>query len=116
MKELLTLGPYLRKYTGKIVLGLLLVIVANVLSLAPPYLISEAIEVLSTPAADRAVILRYAGLILLTALLGGGARYWMRQLLNGVSRWVEYDLRNRFFEHLLLLDASFYGRTRTGEI
>ena len=55
-------------------------------------------------------------LILVTALLGGAARYGMRELLNGVSRWVEFDLRNRFFEHLLRLDATFYGRTPTGEI
>ncbi len=116
MKELLTLAPYLRKYTGKILLGLLLVVLANVFSLATPYLIREAIDDLSLPGADRAIVLRYAALILGAALLGGGARYLMRELLNGVSRWVEFDLRNRFFDHLLHLDASFYGRTRTGEI
>lgn len=116
MKELLTLAPYLRKYTGRILLGLLLVVVANILTLAAPYLIREAIDDLSLPGTDRSLILRYAALILLAALLGGGARYLMRELLNGVSRWVEFDLRNRFFEHLLRLDASFYGRTPTGEI
>ena len=51
-----------------------------------------------------------------TALAGGVTRYWMRELLNGVSRWVEFDLRNRFFDHLLRLDAHLYGRHQTGEI
>jgi ATP-binding cassette, subfamily B, multidrug efflux pump len=40
----------------------------------------------------------------------------MREILNGVSRRVEFDLRNDFFAHLLRLDASFYGRMPTGEI
>ena len=31
------------------------------------------------------------------ALVGGVGRFWMRQLLNGVSRWIEYDLRNALF-------------------
>jgi ATP-binding cassette subfamily B multidrug efflux pump len=116
MKELLTLTPYLRRYTGKIFLGLFLVLAANVLSLASPYLIGEAIAGIEGPDADRSVILRYVVLILVTALAGGGARYWMRQLLNGVSRWVEFDLRNRLFDHLLRLDAAFYSRMQTGEI
>jgi ATP-binding cassette subfamily B protein len=40
----------------------------------------------------------------------------MRQLLNGVSRRIEADLRNDFFQHLLRLDATFYGSTRTGDL
>jgi ATP-binding cassette subfamily B protein len=40
----------------------------------------------------------------------------MRHLLNGLSRRIECDLRNDFFAHLLRLDASFYGRTRTGDL
>src|SRR5690606_25748406 len=78
--------------------------------------IKEGIDALSRPDITRGVILRYAGLVLLTALLGGVARFGMRQILNSVSRRVEYDLRNDFFRHLLRLDASFYGSTQTGEI
>jgi ATP-binding cassette subfamily B protein len=40
----------------------------------------------------------------------------MREWLNGLSRWVEYDLRNDLFKHLEALDASYYTRTRTGDI
>ena len=43
-------------------------------------------------------------------------RYGMRELLNGLSRWVEYDLRNELFAHLATLDAAYFGRTRTGDI
>lgn len=116
MKELLTLTPFLRKYAVLVFAGLLLVVVANAFSLAPPWLIRGAIDALSANGADRAVITRYAALLVGSALLGGAARYGMRQLLNGVSRRVEFDLRNRLFDHLLRLDAGFYSGMPTGEL
>jgi ATP-binding cassette subfamily B multidrug efflux pump len=116
VKELRALLPYLKRYRAPIAWGLLLVVLANLLALAGPYFIKQAIDALGEPGTTRATILRFAGLVVGTALLGGAARYGMRELLNGVSRKVEYDLRNDFFEHLLRLDASFYGTTQTGEI
>ena len=50
------------------------------------------------------------------SLIGGVLRYWMRELLNGVSRWIEYDLRNALFAQLETLDAAFYSRFRTGDL
>lgn len=116
MKELRSLLPYLRRYRALIAWGLLLVVLANALALAGPYFIKQAIDSLGQPGTTSATILRYALLVVVTALLGGAARYGMRELLNGVSRKVEYDLRNDFFDQLLRLDASFYGTTQTGEI
>ncbi len=55
------------------------------------------------------------GAIVVTALVGGALRFAMREWLNGLSRWVEYDLRNDLFAHLEALDASYYTRTRTGD-
>ena len=68
------------------------------------------------PDAAAARIATYAGLIVATAFVAGAARYGMRELLNGMSRRIECDLRNDFFVHLLRLDATFYGRTRTGDL
>ncbi len=50
------------------------------------------------------------------ALVAGVLRYGMRELINGLSRRIEYDLRNDLFAHLLRLDAGYFGRTRTGDI
>src|SRR5690606_36238703 len=93
-----------------------LVVVANAFSLATPWLIKEAIDSLEGPGADRPVLARYSLLIVGAALIGGGARYGMRELLNGVSRRVEFDLRNHLFDHLLRLDSGFYARMPTGEL
>ena len=50
------------------------------------------------------------------SLVAGVFRYGMREYLNGVSRYVEFDLRNALFQKLEELDAEYYGRTRTGDI
>jgi ATP-binding cassette, subfamily B, multidrug efflux pump len=93
-----------------------MVVLANLFSLAAPFLIREAIDALAVPGATREVILRYSALIILAAMLGGAARFGMRQILNGVSRKVELDLRNDFFARLLRLDATYYAGMPTGEI
>lgn len=116
MKELRSLLPYLRRYRVSIAWGLVLVVVSNALTLAAPFFIKQGIDSLGRPDVTRADVLRYAALVVLTAVLGGAARFGMRQILNSVSRWVEYDLRNDFFHHLLRLDAGFYGATQTGDI
>ncbi|TVP74455.1 MAG: ABC transporter ATP-binding protein, partial [Gemmatimonadales bacterium] len=108
--------PYFRPYRRGLVLGLVLVAVSNLFTVAGPWLLRLAIDALENPEVARGLILRYAGLVVLFALLGGAAKYGMRELLNGISRRVECDLRADFFRHLLRLDASFHGRERTGDI
>ena len=67
-----------------------------------------AIDGLEDPSVTSARIASFAALIVLAALLSGVFRYGMRQLMNGISRRVEVDLRNDFFRHLIRLDATFF--------
>lgn len=96
--------------------GMLLVVVANAFATAGPWVLRLAIDAIEAPGATQGRIVSYALVIVGLALMGGTARYGMRELLNGVSRRMECDLRLDFFEHLLRLDASFYGSERTGDI
>jgi ATP-binding cassette, subfamily B, multidrug efflux pump len=116
VRELEALIPYLRPYRAGIAWGLVLVVVSNALTLAVPFYIKQGIDTLEQPGATPGTAVRYALIIVVVALLGGAARYGMREILNGISRKVEYDLRNDFFGHLLRLDAGFYSRMSTGDI
>ena len=116
MKELRTVLPYFRPYRAAVVAGLAFVLVSNLFTVAGPYLIKLSIDGLSDPDVTMGRIATYAALIVAAALLGGAAKYGMRELLNGLSRRIECDLRNDFFTHLLRLDASFYGSIRTGDL
>ena len=114
--ELRSVLPYFRPYLGSMATGLAMVVLANVFQVAGPWIMKLAIDGLSDPAVTHGRIASLAGLIVGAALLGGAARFGMRQILNGVSRKMEADLRNDFFRHLLGLDATFYGSVRTGDL
>lgn len=116
MNELKTLLPYLRVYRRGITLGLVLVVITNLFGIAAPYLVKLAIDGLDDADLQSQTILLYGLGIVGAAVLGGAAKFGMRELLNGVSRRIECDLRNDFFEHLMRLDSVFYGASRTGDL
>jgi len=116
MKELRILLPFVRPYRWGIAAGLLLVFIASTFSILAPELIGRAIDALYAPGITVGALLRHAAPIVLVALLGGIARFFQRWLLNGISRRIEVDLRDAFFEHLVRLDAAFYGNTPTGDL
>ena len=62
------------------------------------------------------LMFEWCGVLIAISLLKGLFQYWMRVILIGISRDVEYDLRNAMFSRLVELDADFYGRMRTGDI
>ncbi|MDE0083545.1 MAG: ABC transporter ATP-binding protein [Gammaproteobacteria bacterium] len=116
MTHLRTVLPYFRPYAAGLTAGIVLVVVSNGFSVAGPWVMRLAIDAIESPDVTPGRILGYAGLIVGLAIAGGVTRFGMRQLLNGISRRVECDLRADFFRHLLRLDAVFYGRERTGDI
>jgi len=107
--------PYYRPYRPKVALGLLLVVASSALASVVPWLLSQAIDAIRD-AAPLGGVIRVALAMVGVALVTGALRYWMRELLNGVSRFIEYDLRNDFFARIATLDAAHFARTRTGDL
>jgi ATP-binding cassette subfamily B protein len=116
MRELKALLPYLRRYRGAIAVGLGTVVVSNAVNVASLEYVKAGVDALAAPGTTRALVGRYALYSALLAVVAGAGRFWMRQILNGISRKVELDLRDDFFAHLLRQDAGFYALNPTGEI
>jgi ATP-binding cassette subfamily B protein len=116
MRELKALLPYLRRYRGAIALGLLAVVLSNAVGNLGLEFIKRGVDALERADSTRADVARYAAFSLGLAVLAGVGRFWMRQILNGVSRRVELDMRDDFFARLLALDAPFFAANPTGEI
>ncbi len=115
MRALQTLIPYLRPYRAMYAWGLLLVVLSNGFSTLGTHFLQRGIDVLGQGGAFRNV--QSAALLLLAvAVLGGVARFGMRQLLNSSSRRVEFDLRNRLYGYLQGQSAEFYDRYPTGDV
>jgi ATP-binding cassette subfamily B multidrug efflux pump len=115
MHELRSLLPFLRPYLRTYSLGLALVVVSNFFATLGPRFLEHGIDALRTDAGFREVQTAVA-LLLGVALLGGVARFGMRQLLNSGSRRVETDLRDQLYQHLQRMSAEFYDRYPTGDV
>jgi len=115
MKQLRRLLPYYTPHRGQLITGLLLVVVSTAVTTVIPWLLRIAIDSIraGNPPSD---IWKLAAAIVGVAAVAAFFRYWMRELLNGLSRQLEFELRNDLFIHLERLDASWFGRTRTGDI
>jgi ATP-binding cassette subfamily B multidrug efflux pump len=115
LKELRALRPYLASYRTTYAFGMLCVVISNTLITAGPKILERGINLIDGGASSAAVA-RAAALLVGVTLLGGLARYGMRQLLNSGSRRVEYDLRNDLFQKLQRLSPEFYDRASTGDL
>ena len=115
MKNLRIAAPYYKPYRIPFTIGLLIVVASSAITSVIPWLLRRAIDAI-TAGAPLSTIWKLSGLIVLAATVGGAFRYGMRELMNGVSRWIEYDLRNDLFTHLETLDTAYFARTRTGDI
>ena len=96
-------------------LGLGCVLMTTGFYLATPWVMKYAVDSLNeTVTQDK--LLFYAGLIVALTVLQGVFRFLMRWLMIGVSRRIEYHLREDVFEHLERLPLSFFQANRTGDL
>ena len=115
MRSLLRLLPWTRPYRWRFTVGLASVAVSTALFSLIPTLLRRAIDRLGQPE-PWVPVLEIAGLMLVVTLTMAVFRFTMREILNGVSRVIENDLRDALFARLTTLDGAWFGRTRTGEI
>lgn len=115
MTHLRRLVPFTRPYWPVFAGGFLCVAVSNYLRAQGPRYLQQGIDALAQPGAS-AGIRRAILLLLAVSLASGVARFFMRKTLNGASRRVETDLRDRLFAHLLRLSPEFYDRYPTGDL
>ena len=116
MSPLSIIIPYFAENRLKIGIGLLGLIVVDGLQLIVPRIIKWAVDDLTAMSASPGTLGFYAGGVAGIAVLIGAFRYVWRLCLLGTSRRVEEGLRNRLFSHLQTLSATYFDRTRTGDL
>ncbi len=67
------------------------------------------------PQSGRTLVI-YCILLVALVAIKGLFSFWTRWILIGVSRDIEFDLRNDLLDRLLVLEPEFYVRNRTGEL
>jgi ATP-binding cassette subfamily B multidrug efflux pump len=107
--------PYLKRHQLGLYLGGLCVLFNNGVWILFPQVIRRAINDLNT-GVTRHKILIYSLLIVGIACFKGIFQFLTRWVVIGISRDIEFDLRNDLFAHLERLSYSYYQRNRTGDI
>jgi ATP-binding cassette, subfamily B, multidrug efflux pump len=144
-ENLAGLRPYLRKYPGAIALGMitlvLMSVVGNIIPLATGVLtdtltgsdrpFAHAVNEGGAPmigaswltraipfyqAHSRNTLMIYCLLLVLCVAVKGVLSFTTRWVLIGVSRDIEFDIRNDLLSRLLIMEPEFYVRNRTGEL
>ena len=114
-------GPfsnYVRPYRTRILLGVVAIAFAQVAATLIPMQIATAVD--AVQARDQvdvlAVVRTHVWQILALAAIVAIGGFTMRRLMGVSSTWIEYDIRTRYFAHLLAQPLSFYQERRTGDL
>jgi len=106
---------YIFKHTRVWLWGILTIILTTVFTMASPWILRQAINVLQEGVTIQKLIF-YALAIVGATIIQGVFRFLMRQTMIVTSRNIEYELRNDLFDHLLKLDRQYYNKMSTGDI
>jgi ATP-binding cassette subfamily B multidrug efflux pump len=114
-KSLRPLLAYLKRHRWGYAAGTLCVLLTNGIWILFPLVLGKAADDLHE-GVTRHKLLLYAGLLLAIAVTKGIFQFLTRWIVIGVSRDIEFDLRNDLFARLEILSYSYYQRHRTGDI
>ncbi|MGB0035304.1 MAG: ABC transporter transmembrane domain-containing protein, partial [Candidatus Acidiferrales bacterium] len=138
-EHLKTLVPYVVRYRGMVSLGLVTLALMGLVGALPQLIIGAITDCLQgSPQAlstltgvsrkilgplfsfyaplSRHALGLYCLILIGAMLVKGFLSFWTRWILIGVSREIEYDLRNDLLARLVRLDPEFYVRNRTGDL
>src|SRR5664279_4611750 len=100
LKSLSTLWPYVKRYRAGLLLGLGALVMKDILGAVLPLILRSGVDSLSQGFSVN-LLLRLCGFLVGASLLKSLFQYWMRVIIIGISRDIEYDLRNDLFSHLV---------------
>jgi ATP-binding cassette subfamily B multidrug efflux pump len=115
MTPLRRLISYLLRHKKSLALGGLCVAGSAIFSLAKPWIVGSAVNELAR-SINRAVLIRYGLMLVGASAIEGLFLYLQRWIIIGVSRNIEYEIRNDFFQHLEKLPVRYYHGQRTGDL
>ncbi len=115
--EFTGIGKYLLAHRRQWLWGIFFVLVSVGANLAgPPLIVGRAVDALRAGTATTGLIVQYALLILLTALISNTATFMMRRFLVVASRQISYEVRRDIFTNLTKQDQGYFHTHRTGDL
>src|SRR6202158_616145 len=107
--------PYLKRYRWGFVAGVFCIFLSNGAWVLLPQVIRHAVDDLNTGVTPEK-LRHFAWQMLEVAAVRGIFLFLTRWIVIGISRDIEFDLRNDLFARLETLSYSYYQRMRTGDV
>jgi ATP-binding cassette, subfamily B, multidrug efflux pump len=115
LKQLQPLFPYMRRYRRSFFWGGVSVVLSNAIWIFFPQVIRVAIDDMNHGVTQKKIWL-YASLLVAVSIAKGIFLFLTRWIIIGISREIEFDLRNDLFQQLERQPAAYYQQHRTGDI
>ncbi len=106
---------FVKPYWRRLVLAMALLFGAALAELAPPYLVSRAIDG-PIAAGNPAGMLPIFGLYIGALLVSFGCRYGQTYIMQSTGQQVMVDIRMRIFSHIQQMSLSFFDRNPVGRL
>jgi ATP-binding cassette subfamily B protein len=115
VEDLRKFALYFRKYKVQLVLGIACILASVVAGLFIPLIVGQAVDANWTEVSWSKLTIS-AGKVMAASLISGLFLFLQRRILIGMSRNVEYDIRQEFYRHLVDQPLSFFHEHRTGDL
>lgn len=109
------LGSYLRPHWKTVSLGVIALLIVNMIGVYIPLLIGDSVDMLQGAQNLRAIVNQVFWLLLYATLMWL-FRMFSRLAMFGVGRQVEFELKQKIFEHLLRLEPSYFSINSIGDL
>jgi ATP-binding cassette subfamily B protein len=116
MKTFEKVAPFVKQNIHKLIFGIILLIIIDLISLVIPKIMQYAIDGIGTEGFTKLNLLYAGGVIFLIAVLMTFMRYFWRYFLLGSAWFVDRSVRQDYFDHLMSLSANFFNRVKTGDL
>lgn len=116
MKKIKAIMKYARKYKWRYIVGIFFLLAVDLCQLIPPKVIGALTDNISSGNATKSYILKSILLILVISTFIAFGRFMWRIYIFGTSRYIEYDIRNNFFNKLQELSTNFFNKNKTGDL
>ncbi|HWL25899.1 MAG TPA: ABC transporter transmembrane domain-containing protein [Ureibacillus sp.] len=116
MNVFFKLGWFFKERKKQYLIGLLALALVAILQLIPPKIIGYTIDEIGQGKLTLGSLLIWLGIILLSALLIYGLRYFWRLMIFGSSNYMAMTLRKKLFNHFSKMSPSFYQQRRIGDL
>lgn len=115
MEDLKKFALYFRKYKAQLIVGIACIFASQTVGLLIPLFVGKAVDENWTEVSWSKLTIS-AGKVLGASLISGLFLFLQRRILIGMSRNIEYDMRETFYRHLVNQPLSFFHEHRTGDL